>query len=96
MRLLQKQIAIFLLVIMTSMQAIALHGYAHDDDASSCEICIIAQHTQQNYFLVANITQLPASIVIIDVQEAVVYHAFAKADNTPLYYSVRPPPVFTC
>lgn len=92
----QKHIALFLLVIMTSMQAIALHGLTHEDHAASCDICIIAQHTQQEHFLIATVAQVPVLILVNDVQEAIVYHAFAKADNTPLYYSVRPPPVFTC
>jgi hypothetical protein len=92
---LQKHISLLLLMVFMTAQAMVLHSFAHDDHDTSCDLCIVIQHTQQQPFLLVDAVVVSSNPDFIDAPVLMFRYAFAKADTTPLYYSVRPPPFST-
>lgn len=91
----QKHISIFFMLIFVGMQAMVLHSFEHGDEDTNCEVCVLMHHAQQQPYLLTDVTTVPTSPVNHQTAKVVTVYAFAKADSTPDYYSVRPPPVFT-
>lgn len=93
---LQKHISLLLLMVFMTAQAMVLHSFAHDDHGTTCELCVVLQHTQQQPFLLAEAVVSPSGLDFVEAPVVVFSYAFAKADTAPLYYTVRPPPFSTC
>ncbi|AZQ43832.1 hypothetical protein [Nonlabens ponticola] len=92
MSIIKKYASLVLLLLFLGVQATSLHGFSHEDDDTSCELCLVVQNFQEEEFTGQDAIIIAPPVMILVSVEVGDHYAFAKAESQPTFYPSRPPP----